>query len=194
MGEDPWPEPNAVVQPTHMGETGQSRHTGVCVFGVGGLFLPSASSPPQVLMKVDVIYEKELLHLYVLSGIGGLVLLFLIFLALYKVGASRRLSWGQRGNIGLDQEEHRTGEEKSPNRPRFTPSFNPGPARTEGGKRAGHPYTEGLLVARTALGPVKQRRVIYTWSSLVRFTVRIWDVDRSELNEEHTRVCLLWNL
>lgn len=57
-------------------------------------------------MKVDVIYEKEMLHLYVLSGIGGLVLLFLIFLALYKVGASRWLRWGQRGNIGLDRAEH----------------------------------------------------------------------------------------
>lgn len=43
-------------------------------------------------MKVDVVYEKEMLHLYVLSGIGGLVLLLLIFLALYKVGASRWLS------------------------------------------------------------------------------------------------------
>lgn len=56
---------------------------------MSGLFLPSASSPSQVLMKVDVIYEKEMLHLYVLSGIGGLMLLFLIFLALYKVGAFR---------------------------------------------------------------------------------------------------------
>lgn len=57
-------------------------------------------------MKVDVIYEKEMLHLYVLSGIGGLVLLFLIFLALYKVGAFRWLSWGQRRNIDMDQEEY----------------------------------------------------------------------------------------
>lgn len=55
------------------------------------LFLPSPSSPPQVLTKVDVVFEKEMLHLYVLSGIGGLVLLVLIFLALYKVGASRGL-------------------------------------------------------------------------------------------------------
>lgn len=37
-------------------------------------------------MKVDVVYEKEMTHLYVLSSIGGLVLLLLIFLALYKVG------------------------------------------------------------------------------------------------------------
>lgn len=57
-------------------------------------------------MKVDVIYEKEMLHLYVLGGIGGLMLLFLIFLALYKVGASRWLSWGQRGSVGRDQERY----------------------------------------------------------------------------------------
>lgn len=39
-------------------------------------------------MKVDIVYEKEMLYLYVLSGIGGLLLLLLIFLVLYKVGAS----------------------------------------------------------------------------------------------------------
>ena len=39
-------------------------------------------------MKVELVYEKEMLYLYVLSGIGGLLLLFLIFIALYKVGAS----------------------------------------------------------------------------------------------------------
>lgn len=50
----------------------------------------SKASEAQVLMKVDVIYEKEMLHLYVLSGIGGLVLLFLIFLTLYKVGFFKR--------------------------------------------------------------------------------------------------------
>uniref|UniRef100_A0A8D2IMN6 Integrin subunit alpha L n=1 Tax=Urocitellus parryii TaxID=9999 RepID=A0A8D2IMN6_UROPR len=45
---------------------------------------------PQVLMKVDVVYEKEMLYLYVLSGIGGLLLLLLIFAALYKVGFFKR--------------------------------------------------------------------------------------------------------
>lgn len=94
---------------THMkGEQRWTRHTGA--FRVGGLFLPSPSSPPQVVMKVDVVYEKEMLHLYVLSGIGGLLLLLLIFLALYKVGGSRWSSTarqlGQRGNTGRDQKEH----------------------------------------------------------------------------------------
>lgn len=67
---------------------------------VGGLSQPQLALLPQVLMKVDVIYEKEMLHLYVLSGIGGLLLLSLIFLALYKVGASTGL------NLGMDQEKH----------------------------------------------------------------------------------------
>ncbi|XP_015346785.1 integrin alpha-L isoform X1 [Marmota marmota marmota] len=50
----------------------------------------SNASMAQVLMKVDVVYEKEMLYLYVLSGIGGLLLLLLIFTALYKVGFFKR--------------------------------------------------------------------------------------------------------
>lgn len=46
----------------------------------------------QVLMKVDIVYEKEMLYVYVLSGIGGLLVLLVIFAVLYKVGAS-----GSRG-------------------------------------------------------------------------------------------------
>lgn len=45
-------------------------------------------------MKVDIIYEKEMLHVYALSSIGGLLLLLLIFVALYKVGASGSVGHG----------------------------------------------------------------------------------------------------
>ncbi|XP_045364266.2 integrin alpha-L isoform X2 [Camelus bactrianus] len=50
----------------------------------------SNASLAQVVMKVDVVYEKKMYHLYVLSGVGGLLLLFLIFIVLYKVGFFKR--------------------------------------------------------------------------------------------------------
>uniref|UniRef100_A0A2K6E014 Integrin subunit alpha L n=1 Tax=Macaca nemestrina TaxID=9545 RepID=A0A2K6E014_MACNE len=42
----------------------------------------SNASLAQVVMKIDVVYEKQMLYLYVLSGIGGLLLLLLIFIVL----------------------------------------------------------------------------------------------------------------
>lgn len=45
-----------------------------CIQG-GKSFLPriSVSPLPQVVMKVDLVYEKKMLYLYVLSGIGAVV-------------------------------------------------------------------------------------------------------------------------
>lgn len=61
-------------------------------------------------MKVDIVYEKEMLHVYVLSGIGGLLLLLVIFAILHKVGASashgpgRDSQAGERGFAGVRAE------------------------------------------------------------------------------------------
>uniref|UniRef100_A0A8C2MJQ1 Integrin alpha L n=1 Tax=Cricetulus griseus TaxID=10029 RepID=A0A8C2MJQ1_CRIGR len=118
----------------------------------------SKASMAQVLMKVDVVYEKEMLHLYVLSGIGGLVLLLLIFLALYKVGASRWLSiaktagakWGG-GWLGPGKHMVEQVRETSPSL--ISTLAQPGLGRRD-------PYTEDLLVTGSVLGPTKQRHVI----------------------------------
>ncbi|XP_040828949.1 integrin alpha-L isoform X2 [Ochotona curzoniae] len=50
----------------------------------------SNASMAQLVMKVDVVLEKNMLQVYLLSGFGGLMLLLLIFLALYKVGFFKR--------------------------------------------------------------------------------------------------------
>lgn len=65
---------------------------------MGGGFFSVFLSPrsPQVIMKVDIVYEKEMLYLYVLSSIAGLLLLLLIFLVLYKVGASGKNGHGSK--------------------------------------------------------------------------------------------------
>ncbi|XP_045141518.1 integrin alpha-L [Echinops telfairi] len=48
------------------------------------------ASSAQVIMKVDVLFQKDMLYVHVLSGLGGLLLLLLIFLVLYKVGFFKR--------------------------------------------------------------------------------------------------------
>lgn len=48
------------------------------------------ASLAQVIMKVDIIYEKNMLHLYLISSFGGLLVLLLIFWVLYKIGFFKR--------------------------------------------------------------------------------------------------------
>lgn len=50
----------------------------------------SNASLAQVIMKVDIIYEKNMLHLYLISSFGGLLVLLLIFWVLYKIGFFKR--------------------------------------------------------------------------------------------------------
>ncbi|XP_039103733.1 integrin alpha-L isoform X2 [Hyaena hyaena] len=50
----------------------------------------SNASLAQVVMKVDLVYEKDMLYVYVLSSTGGLLLFLLIFGVLYKFGFFKR--------------------------------------------------------------------------------------------------------
>lgn len=92
--------------------------------GVRGLL---SALPPfvllQVVLKIDVIYEKDMLYLYVLSGIGGLLLLLLIFLALYKVRASRRMGMLRDGNGRAREENGKAREHQHLEGSQPTPSF-----------------------------------------------------------------------
>lgn len=77
---------------------------------------------------MDVIYEKDMLYLYVLSGTGGLLLLLLIFLALYKVGANRRMGMAEQTGWGMGTGRARAENGKAREHQRFegsqpTPSF-----------------------------------------------------------------------
>uniref|UniRef100_A0A8C8YVP5 Integrin subunit alpha L n=1 Tax=Prolemur simus TaxID=1328070 RepID=A0A8C8YVP5_PROSS len=62
----------------------------------------SNASRAQVAMKVDIVHEKDMLYLYVLSGVGGLLLLLLIFIALCRVGFFKRnLKEKMEADIGV---------------------------------------------------------------------------------------------
>lgn len=72
-GQGPEPEPGSATLYWRVGGVRQGT-------------APAGGSPAfQLVMKVDVVLEKNMLQVYLLSGFGGLMLLLLIFLALYKV-------------------------------------------------------------------------------------------------------------
>ncbi|XP_046943304.1 integrin alpha-L isoform X2 [Lynx rufus] len=49
-----------------------------------------SASVAQVIMKVDIVYEKDMLYVYVLSSTGGLLLFLVILGVLYKLGFFKR--------------------------------------------------------------------------------------------------------
>uniref|UniRef100_A0ABI8A8H8 VWFA domain-containing protein n=1 Tax=Felis catus TaxID=9685 RepID=A0ABI8A8H8_FELCA len=49
-----------------------------------------SASLAQVIMKVDIVYEKDMLYVYVLSSTGGLLLFLVILGVLYKLGFFKR--------------------------------------------------------------------------------------------------------